>query len=168
MVDALREIWRGLSANGILVDLRPLHSSSCPIEVVTPEEAVKVGEVDASGAVADDVAADRAMGQVVRDGLYGPRTDTRFELEFSWDSVSEMASFMKESRRMRQVRPSYADLEKVHREWRARSGGRVRLRYWRTMLLAVYQKATKQALEHGALPHAARSPGRPVGSLRGR
>ena len=168
MVDALRETWRVLSAHGILVDLRPLPSSACPVEVVTPQEVVQVGEVDASGTVADDVAADRAVAQVVQDGRYLLRKDTRFEFEFSWDSVSEMASFMDGSRRMRHVSPSYADLEKVHREWRARAGGRVRLRYWRTMLLAVYQKATNQSLEQGALSHAAQPPGRPVGSLRER
>ena len=154
MVDALREIWRILSAQGILVDLRPLPSSACPVEVVTPDEVVEVGEIDASGIVADDVAADRAAAQVVQDGRYLLRKDTRFEFEFSWDTVGEMASFMEESRRMKQVTPSYAALEKVHHEWRVKAGGRVRLRYWRTMMLAVYQKsesALRTEDEHRAL-----------------
>ncbi len=117
------------------------------MEVVTPEEVVQVGEVDASGTIADDVAADRAAAQLVQDGRYLLRQDARFEFEFSWDTVDEMASFMEGSMRVKQVTPSYADLEKVHREWGAKAGGRVRLRYSRTMMLAVYQKALNLSAE---------------------
>lgn len=166
MVDALREAWRVLSAHGILVDLRPLPSSKCPIEVVTPEEVIQVGVVDASGTVADDVAADRAVAQVVQDGRYLLRKDARLDFEFSWDTVGEMASFMEESRRMRNIRPSYIDLEKLHREWRAKAGGRVRLRCRRIMLLAVYQKTVDaQGIVDSFPAGVTAASGRSVGSF---
>lgn len=69
---------------------------------------------------------------------------------------------------MSHLSPVYADLEKLHRQQRAKAGGRVRLRYWRTMLLAVYQKATSQALERSVLPQTSQLRGRLRGSQRER
>jgi hypothetical protein len=144
MVDALRESWRVLSANGVVMDLRPLALTARPVEVVTEEEAIQVGELDDAGTVADDVAADRAVAQVVQEGWLLLREDARFDFDFYWDTVGEMASFIEDSRRMKLVSPSYEDLERIQREWCAKAGGRVRLRYSRTMMLAVYQKATNR------------------------
>ena len=140
MVNALRETWRVLAANGMLVDLRPL-SSKCPIEVVTPKEAIQIGEVDAYGAAEDDAAADSATRQAVEDGWYAPLGDTHFLFDFYWDTVSEMASFMEGSMRMKVVTPSYSELEKISRELNTGAENRTRLRCRRSMMLAVYRKA---------------------------
>lgn len=140
MVDALREAHSALTATGILVDLRPLSCSNAPLEIVTPDGATRVGAVDASATLDDDLASDRAVTKAVENGWFTPCRKLRFEFEFSWDTVSEMASFMEE-RRTKRVTPPYSELERIHRRWRARTTGKVRLRYWRTMLLAVYQKA---------------------------
>lgn len=146
MVDALREAWRVLEGEGILIDLRPLASRQCRVEIVTPGKAIPLGEVDASGSASDDAAADRAAARMVEEGWFLPRETVRFEIEFSWDTVAEMASFMAESRRMLQIRPSFAEIGEKYRAWRAKTRGRVRLRYWRTMLLATYQKVAAQGL----------------------
>lgn len=140
MVHALHEIWRVLVGNGSLVDLRPL-SCQCPIELVTPSGVVHVGEADATGMAADDDASDRAIRGIVEQGRFVPREDMQFDFDFYWDSVQELTSFIEANTRMKHVRPSYADLEKVYREVSAggREGARVRCRR-RTMLKA-YQKA---------------------------
>ena len=134
MVNALRETWRVLAANGMFVDLRPF-SSKCPIEVVTPREAIQIGEVDAHGTAEDDAAADSATRQAVEDGWYVPLGDTRFLFDFCWDKVSEMASFMEESRRMKKVTPSYSEIEKIYRELNTEAEDRTRLRCRRLMML---------------------------------
>lgn len=146
MVHALQETWRVLAVNGTLLDLRPL-SSKCPIELVTPHEEVQVGEVDAFGAATDDVAADRAIRQVVEDGSFVPGRDAHFNFEFYWDTVGEMKTFMEASRRMTHVVPSYADLEKAHRDVSAGAEGPVRLRCRRPMMLAIYRKAILRPLD---------------------
>lgn len=151
MVDALREAWRVLEVDGVLIDLRPLDSSRGLVELVTPEKAIPVGEMDASGFASDDAAADRAAARAVDEGWFLPQRALHLDFELSWDTVDEMASFMAESRRMREVRPSFAELEKMQRAWRAKTRGRVRLRYWRTMLLAAYQKVAAHS-QQAALP----------------
>jgi len=140
MVDALRETWRVLAADGTLLDLRPL-SSRCDIEVVTSAHAVPLGEVDATGYLADDMAADRAAHQVVEAGWFVPCRETFFGVEFYWDTVAEMKSFMEQSKRMGEVRPSYADLDKAFRELSEAASGGGRLRCRRPTMLAAYRKA---------------------------
>jgi hypothetical protein len=106
-------------------------------------EVIQAGELDDSGTVEDDVAADRAVAEVVQEGRFLLRQDARFEFDFYWDTVGEMASFMEDSRRMKLGSPSYEDLERIYREWCARARDRVRLRYPRSMMLAVYQKTNR-------------------------
>ena len=139
MVHALRGIWRVLAGSGILVDLRPL-SGQCPIELVGGGTVVHVGEVDATGMAADDAASDRAVQDVVTQGHFLARQDTQFDFDFYWDNVQEIASFMESSRRMKEVRPSYADLEKAYLVLSAEVPERVRFRCRRRTTLAVYQK----------------------------
>jgi hypothetical protein len=140
MVHALYGIWRVLAGSGTLVDLRPLPMQ-CPVEAVTSDSVVQIGEVDATGMIADDAAADRAIRDVVEHGSFVPCRDIRFDFDFYWNSVPELASFIEGSKRMKQVVPSYAELEEVHRELSERSRAKVRLRCRRRTLLAVYAKA---------------------------
>ena len=144
MVHALQGLWGVLAGGGTLVDLRPLPSQ-CPIEAVTAGGVVQIGEVDATGMANDDAASDRAMREVIERGWYVLLRDTRFEFEFFWNGVEEMASFIEGSKRMKQVLPAYAELEKVYRDLTARGRGGVRLRCRRPTMLTVYQKATVSA-----------------------
>ena len=146
MVHALHGIWRVLAACGTLVDLRPL-SSQCSIETVSADTVVQIGEVDGTGMVADDAAADEAIREVVDHGWFVLRRETRFDFEFYWDSVAEMSSFLKASKRMKQVVPSYAELEQVHRDLSAQHGAGVRLRCRRRTLLVAYERGTRRALD---------------------
>lgn len=141
MVHALRGLERVLEEHGTLVDIRPL-SSRCPLEAVSAEALVQIGEVDARGMMADDAAADDAIRQSVDYGWFVPLRKTTFDFAFYWDNVAEMASALDERRRTKQVVPSYVDLERAHRDLCARHGAGVRLRCRTPTLLAVYEKAT--------------------------
>ena len=138
MVHALREIWRVLAGSGTLVDVRPL-SGLYPIELVRASTVVHIGEIDATAMAADDAASDRAVQDAVTEGHFLARQDNQFDFDLYWDNVQEMASYMGSSPRTKQVRPSYADLEKAHLAQSAE--GPVRLRFRRRTTLAVYQKA---------------------------
>jgi hypothetical protein len=140
MVHALRGLWRVLADRGTLVDVRPL-SSHCPLEAVSAAGLVQIGEVDATGMMADDDAADHAMRQSVDQGWFARLRLTTFDFAFYWDSVAEMTSVLRERKRTRQVSPSFADLERAHQVLSARDGGGVRLRCRTPTLLAVYEKA---------------------------
>ena len=146
MVDALGGIWRVLATGGTLVDLRPVPSK-CPIEVVTPEKITQVGEADASGMVADDDAADRAIGDAVERGWFLPRRRVQFNFDFYWDSVHEMATFIADSVRMKNVVPPVAELGKAVRELATRAPDRARVRCRRATMLAVYRKASSRTLD---------------------
>ena len=119
MVHALNGIWRVLTSNGTLVDLRPIPCQ-CPIEFVTASQAVHVGEVDATGMADDDAASDQAICKVVNQGLFVPLHNIQFDFDFYWDSVQEMASFKE--------------------DMSAGCGERVRPRFRRRTALTVYQK----------------------------
>lgn len=139
MVDALRGIWRVLAGGGTLVDLRPV-SAQCPIEAITPAEAIHLGDADATGMAADDAVADRAIRRVVSNGWFAPRLETSFEFHFYWDTIGEMASYMASSTRMKGMVPSSGAVEKTYRELSASTGGALRLRCRRRIMLAVYRK----------------------------
>lgn len=147
MVDALRDIWRVVREHGLLVDVRPL-SSRCPLEAVCGERVVHLGDVDGTGMLSDDRAADAAMRTSVGHGWFVPRRSITFDFRTYWDSVAEMASMLDARRRKKQVVPSYADLERTHHDLRARHGGVVRLRCRTPTLLAVYERAISPATQH--------------------
>ncbi len=142
MVHALSETWRVLRSPGRLVDLRPV-STRCPIDAVTSDRAVEIGEVDATGMAEDDDAADLAIQEMVANQWFVPRRHGQFDFDFYWDDVQEMASFLEGSRRSKHVHPSYQELEEAHcklsLEWRRE----VRLRCRRRTMLAVYDKAPR-------------------------
>ena len=121
------------------MDLRPVPSS-CPIEVVTPEKVVRIGEADAWGMADDDDDADRAIAEAVERGWFALRHETEFDFDFYWDSVREMESFMAGSVRMKSVAPPAAELEKAHRSLAEKGPGGARVRCRRPTMLAVYRK----------------------------
>lgn len=96
---------------------------------------------------ADDAAADRAIGDAVKRGWFLFRRRAQFNFDFYWDSVHEMATFMADSVRMKNVVPPVADLEKAVRGLAARAPGRTRVRCRRATMLAVYHKASPKTLD---------------------
>jgi hypothetical protein len=95
MVHALHEIWRVLVPGGILLDLRPI-SASWPVEVVAGERVIRVGALDDSLAMSDDLAANRAVEQVVDEGRFSHERQGTFTYDWYWDSLDELREHVEE------------------------------------------------------------------------
>ncbi len=93
MVHALREIGRTLRPGGLLVDPRPL-SKVVQVQIETsPGPWVAVGELDESHYVPDDLAADRATAQAVREGWLRPAGSHPFDFRWHFDDLDELAEY---------------------------------------------------------------------------
>ena len=148
MVHALNEAWRILVPDGTLLDLRP-RSAKYPIELVTPAERFHIGHLDGYGMESVDLAADVAMRTPVEDGWFTRLKDTNFDIEFYWDTVNELQSYVQDESRITSVAPSYAELEKAYVQLSKRTSN-VRLCYRRPTILAVYRKAEARPV-HSAM-----------------
>ncbi len=95
MVHALKEIWRVLAPGGLLLDLRP-YSASWPVEIVAGERVIRLGAVDDTLALPDDIAASKAMTQVVDDGWYSRERDGAFGYDWYWDTLDELRTHVEE------------------------------------------------------------------------
>ena len=134
MVDALRETGRVLTASGVMVDLRPI-ATDAPIDVVGPEGECRVGSVDGSPGVADDMASDAAIDTVVGEGRFQLRNKLHFQFYYYWDGVDEMAADFENNWQRRHCNPTATVLSAARRKLNAR-GADARLRTRLHMMLA--------------------------------
>lgn len=137
MVDALSEIWRCLRPGGTLIDIRPVAWES-PLEIVTAENVEHVGVASDSGMDAEDAGADAAMATAVARGWFAPLDDVRFGFNFYWDSVDELATFVEENRRVKQVTPTMSEIENLFARTSADDDARLRCK--RRVMLATYSR----------------------------
>jgi len=94
MVHALKEIWRILTPEGILIDLRPI-SDRWSIEVSTRQKSWEAGRVtDSVVALADDAAADEAMADVSQAGWFALERKEGFDFFYYWDKPDEMQAYV--------------------------------------------------------------------------
>jgi hypothetical protein len=126
MVHALREIWRVLAPDSLLLDLRPL-SGAWPVEVVSAGGVMVTGHVDESDAarVADDRAADAALAAVAQAGLFARERDGAFDFSWYWDSLGEAQAHIAEKWPEARV-PEEVLAETQRQMARAGDGARVR------------------------------------------
>ena len=143
MVDALRDSWRVLEAEGTLVDLRPV-SARCPIDSVTGSRALPLGECNATATIEDDRAADRALLEQVTGGWLTPHHSAAFDIHFYWDTTAEMADFLQGGRVPKTVTPSYAAINRLLRAAGDRNAAPARLRCTRHMTLCSYVKTSRR------------------------
>jgi hypothetical protein len=136
MVYALREIWRVLVSGKFLIDLRP-RSEDLQVEVVAGEQIMFAGVIDESVYLPDDVAADNAVAQIVRAGLFSQKHEARFDFAMYWDSADELKAYARD--RWPQTRLPEAVLVRSRRLMAA-SSANVRVRIRRKMMIARYQK----------------------------
>lgn len=94
MVHALDEIRRTLKSNGYLIDLRPIESN-WSVEVVSGSGWQACGRLnDLPQGLEDDEAANQAVGQVERRGLFIKEKEEEFDYFYYWDLPSEMKEFL--------------------------------------------------------------------------
>jgi hypothetical protein len=94
MVHALSEIRRVLTADGIMIDLRPMLDS-WPIEVVSAREIRRTGQIqDLPPGLADDEAANRSIAQAEQNGWFIREGKDFFPFSYSWDTPSEMEEWI--------------------------------------------------------------------------
>ena len=93
MVHALREAHRALKPNGLLIDLRPaaIHRR---VGIVRAGRYQPVGTMREK--LDDDRAANRAVAQVVRAGLFKVKWRTQFECRRVMDSPRDFRAFIDE------------------------------------------------------------------------
>lgn len=92
MVHALKDIWRVLTKDGKLVDLRPFHAN-WPMEVLVGGQVVNVGSVDNSSSISDDLAANTAIKRAVSEGWFVQERTESFDYAWYWDSSTEMKAY---------------------------------------------------------------------------
>ena len=130
MVHALREAQRVVRTGGVIVDLRPVATDAA-IEVVTPNEVVRVGTVDGSPGKPHDDATNRALAASHLARL----RHWRFEVAIYWDSVDEMVTRLAGS--TRHLEPTLKDIGAAREKFDANNGSR--LRYHEAMVLTTYR-----------------------------
>ena len=145
MVHALRESWRVLNVEGILIDLRPL-STRFPIDAVTESNEFRLGEGDATATIDDSRAADLATLDQVRAGWLTPLQRVEFDIHYYWHTTDEMADLLRSGRVPKAVTPSYAAIDVALRATTERAGTPARLRATRRMTLGSYAKRRPAAV----------------------
>lgn len=94
MVDALREVYRVLAPDGILIDMRPF-AENWRVEVVSSRGFQGTGWVDDLPAqVNGDIASNEAMREVEARRWFKREQEEFFSLFYSWDTPSEMEEFI--------------------------------------------------------------------------
>ena len=91
MVHALKEAWRVLVPDGIMIDVRPL-TTDVPIEVVFAGGSQPAGMVDLSPERELDRAADEAIEAVVEEGRFHLNTLETFDYANYWRTYHGMVT----------------------------------------------------------------------------
>jgi hypothetical protein len=91
MVHALKEVWRVLKPGGVLIDLRPI-SVDVPLFILTTTGWKSAGLPDQSPDRIHDLAANRAIRNVVNDGLFIRLKQEYFATKYYWKNLKELKS----------------------------------------------------------------------------
>ena len=137
MVHALVECWRVLRGDGRLIDLRP-HVSGWPVEIVSPDTRILVGQLDDKAGIRDDIAADIAISKAIRRGWFEVENEAFFEYAYYWNSVDEMNAYI-ETEWSNLVAVQGNVLSEARRLVQLTSEP-VQIRIRRTMLIGSYRK----------------------------
>ena len=95
MVNALKEVWRVLGADGVLLDLRPI-AAHWPLEVLVDNVWQRAGRFDDSPSLPDDEASNQSLVTIAREGWFAREHDAIFQLLYYWDSFDDMQAYIAE------------------------------------------------------------------------
>ena len=128
-----------LVPKGQLIDLRPLAVNP-PIEIVTGDQVLLAGRVDDSAGIADDMAADESMNEIVNTGWFVREHNDSFEYKSYWDTVDEMQAYIKEQW-VDAILPDAVVKEAQRLISMSNEGAKVRTRL--SMMISQYRKSVK-------------------------
>jgi hypothetical protein len=96
MVHALEEIHRLLKPDGKLIDIHPVaeHSS---VEIHQNGKIDLVGQLEVIQWCVDFEEADKALGEIIRRGVFTVEEKSNFDTLTYYDSAAEMGTALKES-----------------------------------------------------------------------
>jgi hypothetical protein len=142
MVDALLEARRVLVTDGIVIDERPITAPAL-IESVSAAQVTAAVEIDAYGAKEDEAAADDAVRHVLSHAWFAFERSRPFDFEVYCDSSADLETFVETSKRMREARIPYQELEARRSELGVATGQPSRLRCHRPWIMSVYRKLSR-------------------------
>jgi hypothetical protein len=96
MVHALREAWRVLKPGGTLIDLRPI-SVDVPLLILTDAGWKSAGCPSQSPDRVHDLAANRAIRNVIGEGRFLKVKQVYFVTNYYWNSMEELQADVDES-----------------------------------------------------------------------
>ena len=137
MVHALEELWRVLTPDGRLIDLRP-RPANWPLEIVANGRFTRVGNTDNEPFLEDDSAAEAAIQGVALAGRFALEEKTSFDCLTYWDTLDDMLTYYRESPRRPPMFVPDDVLAKAQSVEAAADETQVCIRY--TLGLAIYQK----------------------------
>jgi len=124
MVHALREVWRVLTAGGVLIDDRPLAPNTL-LEITAGKRVIALGSLDGAPGVPDDIAAEAALAEAMNNGWLVREADASFPCAIDWEAVDEMPTELS-----RWKLPPAAELQAAGRTLRSLGrGARIRIRH---------------------------------------
>ena len=134
MVHALKESWRVLRKNGLLIDLRPLHENVL-LEALTGEESALISCYASDERVANDKAADKAIECVLSEKRFQFEASSAFQYVKFYDTGDELLHYYAE-RNPPIIQPG----DVVERIKRANDNPAMTLRVTNPMLLNTYRR----------------------------
>ena len=137
MVHALREIWRVLVLNGVMIDLRPF-ADNWPLAVVDGERVYEAGLFDASPGSVVDTAANGAISQVLREGLFSCEYAELFTQALYWDTMTELEEYLEAHWATEVLLPALLKEKALHLLNNVGAEGKLRLNL--SMTIARYHK----------------------------
>ncbi len=96
MVHALKEAYRVLVPNGIMIDLRPL-CIDVPLEIVYEGGSESAGILDLSPDIDRDITSDVAIVSVIKGGLFLESKVEYFDYAYYWETIKGMEEDLEEN-----------------------------------------------------------------------
>jgi hypothetical protein len=118
MVHALREVYRVLKPDGILVDLRPAAAHR-RVGVVCNGSYRELGSMREK--FSDDWAANRAVADVLHAGLFSTERRRRFDCQRVMDTIDEFRAWIEETVQLNDLQPHDWLIAEVERALQASS-----------------------------------------------
>jgi hypothetical protein len=136
MVHALRNIWRALRPDGVLIDLQPTPDNPL-LSVLSPTGAWPVGQLDYSADLPDLAAAEAALASACGQGWFELLESETFRFDVDCDTLDDFVLYQ---HGRYQPAANFEQLKYAAKELLAAEGESARLRIRRRIRLRTYSR----------------------------